>query len=121
MISPIILTRSSYLYVLSVSHTASRIVKISLLMNLEYEINSLSEAITLGFSKRGWGRGGQGIDLDACDYRQELKRSHSPVIRGWKGGGISATDHCEWLDRQAHKCFCQRHSGMTQLVSPLSE
>lgn len=36
MISPIILTRSSYLYVLSVSHTASRMVKISLLMNLEY-------------------------------------------------------------------------------------
>ena len=35
MISPIILTRSSYLYVLSVSHTASRIVRISLLMNLE--------------------------------------------------------------------------------------
>ena len=37
MISPIILTRSSYLYVLSVSHTASRIVRISLLMNLEYQ------------------------------------------------------------------------------------
>lgn len=35
MISPIILTRSSYLYVLSVSHTASRIVRISLLMNLK--------------------------------------------------------------------------------------
>jgi len=33
--SPIILTRSSYLYVLSVSHTASRIVRISLLMNLK--------------------------------------------------------------------------------------
>lgn len=33
-ISPIILTRSSYLYVLSVSHTASRMVRISLLMNL---------------------------------------------------------------------------------------
>lgn len=40
MISPIILTRSSYLYVLSVSHTASRIVKISLLINLEYEMGS---------------------------------------------------------------------------------
>lgn len=35
MISPIIRTRSSYLYVLSVSHTASRIVRISLLINLE--------------------------------------------------------------------------------------
>lgn len=35
MTSPIILTRSSYWYVLSVSHTASRIVRISLLMYLE--------------------------------------------------------------------------------------
>lgn len=56
MISPIILTRSSYLYVLSVSHTASRIVRISLLMNLEcqegVESTSLGGVIALGFSDR---------------------------------------------------------------------
>lgn len=68
MISPIILTRSSYLYVLSVSHTASRIVRISLLMNLECQKGVLSPLPLVGDYFRLQGQRGQKGDLDACGH-----------------------------------------------------